>query len=105
VRAENLEKEKEKGTMYLAERTLRKAGLGEEIDNGSITFITGTQVEIVVDENGDLDPEATGRLTDKVAALLHWGGYKAGWGGWTLDKSYHGDFATMLDQLGVGAYH
>jgi len=75
--------------MTQAERKLRKAELGSEIDNGEIIIKSPNEVEVYVsDYYGDHDWDATEELNDKVVKVLGWGGFKCGYGGWVLQKNH-----------------
>jgi hypothetical protein len=62
--------------MTRIENNLRKAGLGQDIDNNNIIIVNANEIEVKDD------------LEKKVNHILKWGGFKTGYGNWILRKNY-----------------
>ena len=92
-------------TMTTAERKLRTAGYGTQIDNGSIV-INRSNVEVATHhkKDGSVNYTATDKLAAKVAKVLGWGGFKCQWGGLVLQKNNNGLDSALRDQLGPAYY-
>lgn len=65
---------------------VRNGFVGEELD--SIEFSKDEVEVMVVDGDKDVDYEATDTLSDRVSAVLGWGGFKCGYGAWVLRNDY-----------------
>lgn len=65
-------------------KQLKEAG----IDTANIK-INRDEVEIYVETKaGEYSRRLTDALMNKVSKVLHWGGYRCGWGAWVLEANY-----------------
>ena len=86
--------------MTQTEKRLRRAGLGEHIDNGDIVIQSTRQLEvgaidteISTDDNVVYDHDKTELLVSEVLEAVRtgasvWGGFKCAGGWWYLEKNY-----------------
>jgi hypothetical protein len=96
--------------MTNTEKKLRKAGWGEEIDNGHITILSTRSVRVFIPDPM-WSPEKTDGLKDEIVKVLNtksttWGGFKTAGGWWYLEKNYDAEplRAAWRDQLGPAYY-
>jgi hypothetical protein len=75
---------------------VRNDFLDEELN--SIEFSKDGVEIMVVDFNKDVDYDATESLTDRVRAVLGWGGFKCGYGGWVLSADHVSNTQDYCDK-------
>ena len=74
----------------------------ESLDNVTITGTNEVEINVLDEETGRADYDATETLCDVVGKITGWGGYRTGYGSWVLSKGYAvstGDYCDSSSSL------